>query len=153
MPDVVDRETRSRMMSGIRGQDTRLELIVRRNLHAMGFRYRLHGKRLPGKPDLVFPKYHAVIFINGCFWHGHDCHLFRWPSTRHEFWHNKIGRTIERDQENNAALIDAGWRVLWIWECAIKGRGKLPLESVIRNAADWLRSSESFGEIEGRRPV
>ena len=152
MPDVVDKETRSRMMAGIRGKDTRPELFIRRGLHAMGFRYRLHAERLPGKPDLVFPKYRAVIFVNGCFWHGHDCHLFRWPSMRIEFWRNKIGRTIERDKENNAALMESGWRVLRIWECAIKGREKLPPELIIQEAAGWLRASEQFYEIRGILP-
>lgn len=153
MPDVVDKETRSRMMSGIHGKDTRPELLIRHGLHAMGFRYRLHAEQLPGKPDLVFPKYRAVIFVNGCFWHGHGCHLFRWPSTRHEFWRNKIGRTIERDKENIADLMNAGWRVLRIWECAIKGKGRLPPEIIIQEAAGWLKSSERFCEIKGEAPA
>ena len=92
MADVVDRKTRSRMMSGIRGKNTRPELLIRKGLHARGFRFRLHDKRLPGKPDLVLPKYSAVIFVHGCFWHGHDCHLFKWPQSRREFWRKKITR-------------------------------------------------------------
>ena len=116
----------------------------------MGFRYKLHDAKLPGKPDLVFPKYRAVIFVNGCFWHGHDCYLFKWPSTRQEFWANKIGRTVERDKENNVALMNAGWRVLRIWECAIKGRGRLPLDIIAKEAAEWLMSSEKIIEIKGK---
>ena len=148
MPDVVTRETRSRMMSGIQGKDTKPELLIRHGLHAMGFRYRLHATQLPGKPDLVFRKYRAVIFVNGCFWHGHECHLFKWPSSRQEFWRNKIGRTVERDKENNTALVNAGWRVMRIWECAVKGKGKPPLEVVVR-----LMASEQFGEIKGKSPT
>lgn len=149
MPDVVDSVTRSRMMSGIRGKDTQPELIIRRRLHALGYRYKLHDNKLPGKPDIVFPKYRAVILINGCFWHGHDCHLFKWPSTRREFWKEKIGRTQERDLDNLTALDAAGWRVLRIWECALKGRGKLPLDTVIQSADRWLKSSDPFAEIRG----
>lgn len=90
MADVVTPEKRSKMMSGIQGKNTKPELTIRKGLHALGFRYRLHGKTLPGKPDLVFPKYKAVIFIHGCFWHAHHCHLFKWPSTRVDFWQEKI---------------------------------------------------------------
>src|SRR3954470_16295918 len=92
MADVVSSGVRSRMMAGIRGTNTAPEMILRRALHAEGFRYRLHDRRLPGKPDMVFPRHHAVIFAHGCFWHGHDCHLFKWPSTRPEFWQTKIRR-------------------------------------------------------------
>ena len=100
MTDVVDSKTRSRMMSNIRDRNTKPEIKIRQALHAKGFRYRLHDKKLPGKPDLVFPKYKAVIQINGCFWHGHSCPLFKWPLTRVEFWQNKIGGNIKRDQLN-----------------------------------------------------
>ena len=149
MTDVVDKKTRSRMMSGIRGKDTKPELLVRKPLFARGFRYRLHDKRLPGKPDLVFPKYKAVIFINGCFWHGHDCHLFKWPKTRPEFWKKKINRNIEVDIENHKKLYEHGWRILIIWECAIKGRTKLPLNQVIDKTADWLLSDSEGIIIHG----
>lgn len=149
MADIVDRETRSRMMAGIRGKDTRPEMLIRRGLHRLGFRYRLHDGRLPGKPDLVFPKWNAVILVHGCFWHGHDCPLFKWPSTRQDFWRAKISRNREKDAETVAALLARGWRVLVIWECAMKGRGKQPLENVIGKAARWLRSNEREGSIRG----
>ena len=115
MVDVVDRKTRSRMMSGIRGKNTRPELLIRKGLHARGFRFRLHDKRLPGKPDLVLPKYSAVIFVHGCFWHGHDCHLFKWPQSRREFWRKKITRNKVKDAESYVSLKKEGWYILTIW--------------------------------------
>lgn len=150
MADVVDKATRSRMMSGIRGRDTRPELVLRRGLHAAGFRYRLHVAGLPGRPDLVFPGRHAVIFVNGCFWHGHDCHLFKWPCSRPEFWRDKIAANCRRDRENVAALGAADWRVLVIWECALKGRTRLEPGEVIDRAAAWLRGTETRSEIAGK---
>ncbi|MGE7470053.1 very short patch repair endonuclease [Bosea sp. NPDC003192] len=142
-------EVRSRMMSGIRGKNTKPEMIIRRGLHALGFRFRLHEKKLPGKPDLVFPGRKAVIFIHGCFWHGHDCNLFKWPSSRVEFWQAKIFRNREIDAAAEAALLAAGWRVAAVWECALKGRTRLPLEVVIGQCAAWLRSEEASLTIRG----
>ena len=92
MTDIVDRKTRSRMMSGIRSRNTRIEITVRKRLFSLGFRYRINDRRLPGKPDMVFPKYRAVIFTHGCFWHGHDCKYFRLPSSNRDFWQAKISR-------------------------------------------------------------
>lgn len=151
--DTVDSETRSRIMSRIRDRNTRPELIVRRGLHALGFRFRLHRRDLPGKPDIVFPKYRAVILVNGCFWHGHDCHLFRWPRTRQDWWRAKIGRNQIRDEENRQALAQAGWRILEIWECALKGKMRMPGEAVIQQAAHWLESDSARAEIQGRKQV
>src|ERR1700710_1623924 len=125
MADVVSKDVRSRMMSGIRGKHTKPEMLVRRGLHGKGFRYLLHDKRLPGKPDLVFPKHRAVIFVNGCFWHGHDCHLFKWPKSRKGFWRKKIERNHEVDKHALIAIKAAGWRYCVIWECALKSRYKL----------------------------
>lgn len=136
-------------MSGIRGKDTRPELIVRRGLHAMGFRYRLHDRKLPGRPDLVFPGLKAVILVHGCFWHGHGCHLFKWPASRIEFWREKISGNRERDAGNLARLGDAGWRVLVIWECALKGRLKRGGDEVSGEAARWLRSGDDYLELKG----
>lgn len=150
MADTVSPETRSRMMSGIRGKDTKPEMILRRGLHALGFRFRLHDKRLPGKPDLVFPKYRAVIFAHGCFWHGHDCHLFKWPSSRPEFWLAKINRNREADARSEALLAQDGWRQCIVWECAMKGRTRLPLEDLIAECALWLRTDLPRMEIRGR---
>ena len=109
--DVVDKVTRSRMMSGIKGKDTKPELLVRKALHARGLRYRLYDDALIGMPDLVFPKYHAVVFIHGCYWHGHDCHLFRLPATNTEFWSGKIAGRSRRDEGHVRLLTVGGWRV------------------------------------------
>ncbi|MDI1282748.1 very short patch repair endonuclease [Brevundimonas sp.] len=149
MADVVDPATRSRMMSGIRGKDTKPEMLIRRGLHARGFRYRVHCKDLPGKPDLCLPKYRAVIFVHGCFWHGHDCHMFKWPKTRPEFWRQKIGRNREVDGVATAALLAAGWRVGVVWECALKGRSRLPLETMMNECESWLAGSDAILEIQG----
>lgn len=149
MADIVDGPTRSRMMAGIRGKDTVPELIVRRGLHALGFRFLLHDRRLPGKPDMVLPRWRAVIFVQGCFWHGHDCPLFKWPKTREAFWRDKIGRNRTRDAESEARLDAAGWRVLKIWECSVKGPGRVAAETVPSLAAAWLRSGTATAEIRG----
>ena len=108
-------------MAGIRGRNTKPELVIRSVLHRRGFRFRLYRRDLPGKPDLVFPKHRAVIFIHGCFWHGHGCHLFRWPKTREDFWREKIGSNMARDRRQFSALRDAGWRVATIWEWRDEG--------------------------------
>lgn len=149
MADIVTAEVRSRMMSGIRGTNTKPELLLRKGLHAIGFRFRLHDRSLPGKPDIVLPRYKAVIFAHGCFWHGHDCHLFKWPSTRPEFWQAKIGRNRAVDERTDAALKEAGWRQAIVWECALKGKTRLPLEEVIQSCAEWLRSDRPRLEIRG----
>ena len=148
--DVVDRETRSRMMAGIQGKNTRPELAIRQGLHALGFRYRLHAKALPGKPDLMFPARRAVIFVNGCFWHGHDCHLFKWPSTRRQWWRAKINGTRRRDRAALDQLNADDWRVLTIWECAMKGKTRMPLEQVLERAASWLDGNRRVAEISGK---
>ena len=149
MVDVVSPEKRSQMMAGIRGKDTKPELLIRKALHSRGFRYRLHDKQLPGKPDMVLPQYRAVIQINGCFWHEHDCHLFKWPSTRKKFWRQKITRNRQKDLENLDALEKAGWRVLTVWECALKGKTKVPIDTVLKQAANWILNGTGYQEIEG----
>jgi len=148
LADVVDPATRSRMMSGIRGKNTKPELTIRKALHARGFRYRLHCK-LPGKPDLCLPKYRAVIFVHGCFWHGHDCHLFKWPSTRPEFWREKIGRNRAVDAAAEAKLLADGWRVGTVWECALKGRERLTLDDLTDELVGWLKSDRTGLAIRG----
>lgn len=147
--DIVSPAVRSRMMAGIRGKNTKPELAIRSALHALGFRYRLHRKDLPGRPDIVFPKYRAVVMVHGCFWHGHDCNLFRWPTTREDFWRTKIGRNMERDRMQHAALVAAGWRIGTIWECAVKGPARLPFEEVVERCVIWLKSDEETEEIQG----
>ena len=149
MADVVDPATRSRMMSGIRGKNTKPELTIRKALHARGFRYRIHCKDLPGNPDLCLPKYRAVIFVHGCFWHGHDCHLFKWPKTRPEFWKQKIDRNCSVDAAALVRLAEAGWRVATVWECALKGKTRLQLEDAVASLDRWLRSDEPGLKIEG----
>jgi DNA mismatch endonuclease (patch repair protein) len=137
------------MMSGIRGKDTRPEIILRRGLHARGFRFQLHRRDLPGKPDLTFPKFGAVLLAHGCFWHGHDCHLFKWPATRPDFWREKIAQNKTRDEATFRALRAKAWRVGKVWECALKGRMRLEHESVIDRCSEWLTSSAETLEISG----
>lgn len=137
------------MMAAVRGRDTRPELFLRKSLHRLGFRYRLQAKELPGKPDLVFPRYRAVLFAHGCFWHMHDCPLFKWPSTREEFWKSKLEANRTRDERNTAALADLGWRVGIVWECSLKGPTRRDSEEVIKQCADWLCSSRDSLAIAG----
>ena len=150
MPDVHDRATRSRNMAAIGGKNTKPELIVRKGLHAKGLRYRLHAKDLPGKPDLVFPRHDAVLFVHGCFWHKHSCPFFVWPKTRREFWENKILSNVSRDAETVRLLREKDLRVGIVWECALKGRYRRDLEIVIGTLADWVRSQEPQIQIEER---
>jgi len=135
MTDVVSKQTRSRMMSGIRGKDTKPEMKIRRLLHAQGFRYRLHRKDLPGKPDIVLPKYKAAIFVNGCFWHGHECSLFKWPASNAEFWKQKIEANKSRDAMAIAALGKSGWRCLTVWECVSR---RTPEKNLAEELANWI---------------
>lgn len=138
MADVLSPEQRHRNMVAIKGKNTKPELVVRRFLHSKGLRYRLHDSRLPGKPDLVFPKYKVVIFVQGCFWHGHaGCRFFRIPGTRTEFWQKKINSNIARDAQNREKLEQQGWKVIFIWECQLKHEKDNILEmlysKIIRN--------------------
>jgi DNA mismatch endonuclease (patch repair protein) len=128
------------MMSGIKGKTTKPEIIVRKALFKRGFRYRLHSKGLPGKPDLVFPMYRAVIFVNGCFWHGHECHLFKWPKSNPEFWKEKITGNQRRDSKNKKLLEAQGWRVITIWECSLKGASPDDIEIEVDKLSLWLTS-------------
>ena len=142
MVDVVDATTRSRMMSGIRGRHTKPELLIRKALHGRGFRYRLHAKALPGKPDLLLPKHQAALFVHGCFWHRHDgCRFATTPATRSEFWAEKFSKNMSRDSLNLEKLKAAGWRIGIVWECAIKDRGA---DQVGEAVGQWLLSSSPF---------
>lgn len=141
MTDVVDRKTRSRMMAGIRGKDTKPELVLRKALHKRGFRYRLHWKDLPGKPDLVFTSRKAVIFVNGCFWHGHiGCAHFKWPKSNTDFWKDKITQTQVRDSVNYDKLVSEGWSLLVVWECAIDKTQSTSASPLTDTVEAWLRS-------------
>lgn len=132
-------EQRSINMSHIRSKDTKPEEIVRKYLFARGFRYRKNDARYPGKPDLVLPKYHTVIFINGCFWHQHGCSRSTLPKTNQDYWIPKIQRNVERDRQNIKALEDAGWKVIVIWECELK---KKTLEETMNSVEAKLKGTK-----------
>ncbi|QNF17959.1 DNA mismatch endonuclease Vsr [Aeromonas jandaei] len=149
MPDIVNPETRSRFMSGIKNANTKPEIQIRQLLHHARFRYRLHNAALPGKPDLWLARYRAVIEVNGCFWHGHDCHLFKLPSTRTDFWQTKIASNRARDARHLAELEQLGIRRLTIWECALKGRLRHDPERSTLVISWWLTSGASHCEIAG----
>ena len=137
-------------MAAIRGSHTKPELVVRKALHAAGLRYRLHVKNIPGKPDMVFKRWNAVVFVNGCFWHHHDCHLFRWPATREEFWKQKITRNVENDKKVLATLRRQGWRIATVWECSLKGRTRLNHTEAMNQLADWIKSDEESITLRGK---
>jgi DNA mismatch endonuclease (patch repair protein) len=151
LADVFSPEHRSRIMSGIRGKNTRPEIVIRQLLHAAGYRFRLHSAGLPGKPDIVLPRWRAVIQVNGCFWHGHDCHLFRLPATRTEFWEAKIAANRARDEIVTDQLHALGWRQGVVWECALKGRARLPVPEVSEMLDRWICSGSARLQIEGTR--
>lgn len=146
--DVVDAATRSRMMSSIRSANTKPEMIVRRYLHARGFRYRLHVRALPGSPDLVLPKYKVAVFVHGCFWHRHEgCRYATTPASNADRWKLKFDSNTARDARNASMLTAAGWRIIVVWECELKRDpeerlGRLVCEIVSRNGGNSLQSSE-----------
>lgn len=149
--DIVSHEKRSEMMAGIRSKNTKPELLIRKALHALGFRYRLHSASIPGKPDMVLKKYNAVIFIHGCFWHGHSCSLFKLPKTRTEFWKNKIDKNRERDDRVIQELKLSGWRIATIWECALRGKDRMDFETLINSISEWVQSDKQSMTIEGNK--
>ncbi|MCV2872799.1 very short patch repair endonuclease [Defluviimonas sp. WL0050] len=139
MNDIVDQQTRSRMMSGIRGKNTKPELALRRALHTRGFRFRLHSRKVHGRPDLVLPKYRAVVFVHGCFWHRHEgCRYATTPATRSEFWQAKFAANVARDSVVRGALLDQGWRVATIWECALRKAEQVSVAT--DRLSEWLVS-------------
>lgn len=140
--DIVSKDKRSAMMRAVRSKDTAPELLVRKGLHARGLRYRVHCKHLPGRPDLVFPKWHAAVFIHGCFWHGHGCRYSRPPDTNKSFWAEKIAANVERDRANRAALEARGWRVFEIWTCRLRGAGKAGLPALLDSVARAIREGQ-----------
>lgn len=134
MADTITRERRSWNMSRIKGQNTGPEVRLRSLLHRAGFRFRIHAKELPGRPDIILPKYRAAIFVHGCFWHRHaGCRNATMPSTRTEFWQAKFDANISRDERNRAALQAAGWTVFTIWECELKSDAPGVVERLSRN--------------------
>lgn len=145
MTDVLTPAQRRLNMSRIRGKDTKPELLLRRGLHARGFRFRLHCRNLPGCPDMVFPRFRSAVFVHGCFWHGHDCPMFKLPATRTEFWAAKIAGNRERDVHVLESLSARGWRSLIIWECTLRGPARRPVDQVLDQVAGWLRVSQGEG--------
>lgn len=137
--DTLTPAQRSAQMSRIRGSDTKLELLVRKALHARGFRYRLGGKGLAGRPDIVLPRHNTVIFVHGCFWHGHDCPLYRLPKTRPDFWRKKIDANRERDSRVKEQLQDDGWKVFEVWECSLRGVSQEEREKVFDSLSNKIR--------------
>lgn len=141
MADCHSKETRSYNMSRIRSKNTKPEEIVRKHLFSQGFRYRKNDSKLPGKPDIVLPKYKTVIFVNGCFWHGHTgCRYFVWPKSNVDFWRSKIDGNIERDSANYTRLTDIGWRILVIWECELK---KSCINETLQNAVAFIQAGKA----------
>lgn len=134
-------------MSGIRSRNTGPERIIRSGLHRRGFRFRLHSKEVPGRPDIVLPKYHVAIHVHGCFWHGHNCALFKQPSTRTAFWKKKLDQNRMRDLSVLDMTLNAGWRHLTIWECAFRGPGQLGVPETIARASTWIKGRRKTGVI------
>jgi len=146
--DTVDRITRSRIMASVGQRNTSPEMILRSMLHRRGLRYRLHNRRLPGTPDLVFPQYHAVIFVHGCFWHAHEgCKFATKPSVRKEFWQEKFEANQKRDKRNYESLIAMHWRVLVVWQCAIKVSMENNSYDLGKAVEEWLKSIDRYREI------
>ena len=151
MTDVLTVEQRRVNMSRVRDRDTKPEMVIRRGLHARGLRFRLHSRDLPGRPDLVFAKYRAAVFVHGCFWHAHGCPMFKWPQTRKDFWREKITKNMERDRIAMSRLKDLGWRVLTVWECALKGPGRVPVDHLLVRCESFvLHNTTELEEIRGR---
>jgi DNA mismatch endonuclease (patch repair protein) len=136
-------------MRAIKGRDTAPELAVRRALHARGFRFLLHSTRLAGKPDLTLPKHRAVVLVHGCFWHQHDCHLFKLPEERRVLWEAKLAGNVLRDEQVKKALASDGWRIATVWECSLRGRTRQPINQVADQLAIWLRGKEKTITIRG----
>ena len=149
MIDVVDKITRSRMMAGIRGKNTKPELDLRSALHQRGLRYRLHVSGLPGRPDILLPRHGAAIQIHGCFWHRHEhCGFCTTPGSNVQFWRSKFADTIKRDKSNLKDLRKLGWKVAIVWECAIKEKGA---EVIAARIASWLKSGRPVVELSSRQ--
>lgn len=150
MADRLTPEQRRLNMRRVRAKDTKPEITVRRLLHANGLRFRLHRRDLPGRPDIVLPRHHAALFVHGCFWHGHGCSLFRMPATRTEFWSAKIAGNQRRDRAAVDGLHTAGWRSLWVWECALRGKYRLTRSELSEAMTAFIRSDARFAEIGER---
>lgn len=150
MADRLTPDQRRLNMRRVRAKDTKPELAVRSLLHARGFRFRLHRRDLPGRPDIVLPRHRAAVFVHGCFWHGHGCSLFRLPATRTDFWSAKIAGNRRRDTAAAAALGARGWRSLWVWECALRGRNRLTADAVSEAMTAFIESDAAFAQLGER---
>ena len=147
--DTVDKATRSYIMSRVGQKDTGAELLMRSALHKVGLRYRLHDRSLSGSPDLVFPRFHAVVFVHGCYWHFHGCYRSTVPRSRHKFWTDKFQANRSRDKRNEKLLLKSGWRVLTVWECVLLGKNALPPRELTGCIHSWLRSKDPCGQVSG----
>jgi DNA mismatch endonuclease (patch repair protein) len=150
--DVVNSEKRSEMMSGIRSKNTKPEIFIRKGLFRLGFRYRVNDKHIFGKPDIALKKYNALIFIHGCFWHGHiGCKNFKIPSSNRDFWVEKIDTNRKRDAEVLNYLHANGWRICIVWECAVRGKKQLQLlDNTVKRISDWILSGDIWLEITAK---
>lgn len=148
MADVHSRDVRSKNMRAIRNQDTAIEQRIALILKDRGFMYRVQDKALAGRPDFVVPAQQAIIFVHGCFWHRHHCYLFKMPATRTEFWTGKINSNVERDRRYVQQLQESGWKVLIIWECALRGKLRLDDDALIERLEEWLLAASQSGEID-----
>ena len=138
-------------MSRIRSRDTKPELFVRSILHKVGFRFRLQSAHVPGKPDIILHKWRAVILVHGCFWHGHGCYAFSWPKTNEKFWRDKINGNRARDEKYYRELKKAGWRVCVVWECALKGKGRIDAVDLSEGLKKWIWSDGRYKQFRGRK--
>jgi DNA mismatch endonuclease (patch repair protein) len=145
--DTVTSAVRSRIMASVGQKNTGGEVLLRKALHRLGLRYKLHDRSLPGSPDLVLPRFKAVVFVHGCYWHSHGCYRSTTPKTRRKFWTDKFTANRSRDIKNRTQLLDMGWRVLTVWECILIGKTSKPLDIVTKKTLQWLNSSKRIGEI------
>ena len=156
MADKYTPEARSLIMSRVRSTDTKPEMVVRKWLHSQGLRFRLHRKDLPGKPDIVLPRFKTVILVNGCFWHQHQgCRKAALPASNRDFWAEKLGRNVERDNENKKKLIDLGWRIVEVWECELKQKSNFvssDLLALVQENTKKLQSDEGHSHSEPTQP-
>lgn len=150
MSDTLTSAQRSLRMANIRRRNTTPELTVRRLVHGLGFRFRTCIPSLPGSPDLVLRRWNCAIFVHGCFWHGHSCYLFRLPSTRSQWWAEKIAANRARDATKEAELLASGWRVITVWQCALSGRDKLSAEALSSKLNRFIRAKSTRAEVRGR---
>jgi len=145
--DTVTAAVRSKIMASVGQKNTGPEVLLRTALHRLGLRYRLHDRSMPGSPDLVFPRFKAVVFVHGCYWHSHGCYRSTVPKTRKRFWTAKFSTNKTRDSKKKAELLRRGWRVLTVWECTLSGKTAKPIGFLAKRVEAWLNSTKRMGEI------